>query len=614
MCGIAGIVSEKSGELKAVNDLVDSLDHRGPDDSGVWIGDKAALGHTRLSILDLSDAGHQPFISEDNRFSLTYNGEIYNYLELRKSLEAKGYLFTSNTDTEVLLKCYIEYGQECLQMFNGMFAFAIWDKNKKELFAARDHFGIKPFYYSTSSESLVFASEAKVLLKSPNVSKLPDDQSIYEYLLYSLVDHSERTFFEDIKQLPPAHCLEFKDGKLKVKRWWDLDFNTKFQGSFDEKKEKLFSLIEESTKIRLRSDVPVSCSLSGGIDSTAIAALMRRQNPGTITAFNAVYGEKECDETEYVKETCEEYNLSLKERKLNSDSLILGLSELVKIQGEPFQSTSHYAQWEVMKACREAKFKVILSGQGADECLAGYDIYLSSLAGQYLSKFKIDKFLNLKNSIKKFRNQGTLSVLASYRHTKLYNSKFIDKAYSLTKQPSFLQTGKPFTKEKSFKRFWQTPYKSFLKNHMYNMLFHNNLPALLRYEDRNSMSQSIESRVPFLDPNLVQFCYSLNEEDYIQSADQTKYIMREALKGRVTESVRTRTDKMGFPTPEQKWFKELQPFIESIFNSDTFKSRKYFDHGQVNFLYQNYISGQKFRKFPLWRVLNLELWLREFVD
>lgn len=617
MCGIAGIISEDTRTLESITEFNKAQYHRGPDGQGVWQTDGVALGHVRLAVLDLSDAGHQPFFSDDERYALTYNGEIYNYLELQSELESLGFSFKSCTDTEVLLASFIQWGEECLLKFNGMFAFAIWDKQEKSLFAARDHFGIKPFYYWQNSGSFAFASEIKALLQHPEIKAEPDDQVIYDYLMFGLADHTSRSFFKRIQQLPPAHKLTFNNGRMNLSRWWNLDRNRISDAGYDEKRETLLAKFEEAVRLRLRADVPVASLLSGGLDSTAIVCELARQlgdKSSKHQSFTAIYGDAAVDEDEYAAETCQFAGVEHIKEKLGSDSLWAEMDDLVYFQESPFQSTSIYAQWGIMKAVKEHGIKVLMDGQGADESLAGYDIYQSTFYWNFLKKARLGAAGSYFKEIKKY-NPGAsrLRFMAQAMHTGLYKKSYMDNIYKLTGQLNAGLLSKEFKGRISYQPFHQQYYKDGVKDHLYQMLFLSNLPALLRYEDRNSMAFSIESRPVFLDHQFVELVFSFQNED-LHREGYSKFIFRDAVKGKMPETVRTRRDKMGFPTPERKWVTEEKSRILDIFNSTEFKSRGYFDQQSVLFGFERYCNGMKVNKFPFWRAINLELWFRKFVD
>ncbi|NQZ59148.1 MAG: asparagine synthase [Lentisphaeraceae bacterium] len=364
-------------------------------------------------------------------------------------------------------------------------------------------------------------------------------------------------------------------------------------------------------KLRMRSDVPVGSCLSGGLDSTAIVSLMASENPQSkFKTFTAVYGDPQYDEDAYVRETAAMHpELDPRFIKLNSDDLWDKLQDLIRIQDEPFQSSSIFAQYAVMKTAKDAGYKVLMDGQGADECLAGYDIYLSSWATGAGGV----NFLRRAKKIRQLRRIKPLNLIVQAVHSRLYKSKYMDKVYHLTAQVSSQVLNRDFKKRQSYRPYWKHFSRDFLKDHLYQMLFFSNLPPLLRYEDRNSMACSIETRLPYLDPLFVEECFTYSSDLYIQNAI-TKFPLREAVKEVIPQSVVRRKDKIGFATPEQKWFSSLKAEVKAVFSSESFKNRGYFDVQRVNNLFDAYCEGKSMRKFPLWRILNLELWLREFID
>ncbi|MBI4712412.1 MAG: asparagine synthase (glutamine-hydrolyzing) [Planctomycetes bacterium] len=417
MCGICGIYSNEPVDKDVVKRMNDALAHRGPDDEGIYLNQQSpfvGLANRRLSIIDLSPAGHQPMSNENQTIWITYNGEIYNYIELRSELQKLGHRFRSDTDTEVIIHAYEEWGEDCLRHFNGMWAFAIWNSKRRRLFCARDHFGIKPFYYFWDGKTFVFASEIKSILTHPAVPRKPDETIIYDYLTTGLIDHSEETFFHQIKQLRPAHYLTINpDRCLEVNKWWDIAVNHRFNDNSLNGKDitdRFKNLLEDSVRLRLRSDVPVGTCLSGGLDSSSIVCLANnliRDNkiikPELIgrhqKTFSACYDDPRVDERRFIKEVLNQTGAESHLTFPNGQGLWTDLERLIWHQDEPFGSTSIYAQWSVMKLTANNGVKVLLDGQGGDELMAGYGSYQGTFIAQLINAFRITQaYREIKNS------------------------------------------------------------------------------------------------------------------------------------------------------------------------------------------------------------------------
>lgn len=618
MCGIAGIhnLDDSAVSSDLLKKMTDIQRHRGPDDEGHYINHNIGLGHRRLSIIDLSPAGHQPMCNEDSTIWITYNGEVYNYLELTLELKAKGYVFKSSTDTEVIIHAYEEYGEDCLQKFNGMFAFAIWDENKKTLFCARDRFGIKPFYYFFDGKRFHFASEIKAIIEDRTIERKPNDKIIYDYLADGLLDHSEDTFFEGIRRLMPAHYLVIENSEVKIQRYWDID-PTKVQEEGDDEKcaRKFYTLFRDSVKLQLRSDVPVGTCLSGGLDSSSIVCvandlLKEMTNEPQQKTFSSCFENKKYDEREFIESVLEKTGAEANYTFPKGEELFDMIQDVIWYQEEPFRSTSIFAQWHVMKLAKERGVKVLLDGQGADEILAGYHYYFYSFFADLVKTFRLKK---LFKEIKLYSNYHSYSLLSTLKMVIFYLApNFLrQRIISLRRKPAWLKC--EFVRTDDKKELYILKYKSHLHKHLYQVLTMN-LPSLLHYEDRNSMAFSIESRVPFLDHRLVEFMFSLSINQKINNGI-TKIILRNAMQGILPEKVRNRMDKMGFVTPEDIWFrKDSKEKIFEIINSESFKGRRYFNVPEIKKEFEEHCLGEKNISFAIWRWINLELWLRSFID
>ncbi|PKG33357.1 asparagine synthase (glutamine-hydrolyzing) [Methanoregula sp.] len=602
MCGIAGhyCLDGKAPDSNLLAAMAERLAHRGPDGEGLKICGSTGLVHRRLAIIDLTDEGLQPMTNEDGTLWLVFNGEIYNYVELREELLEKGHCFHSNSDTEVILHSYEEWGEACLSRFNGMWAFALWDGKKEQLFCARDRLGIKPFYYTQAGGSFLFASEIKALLAHPDAGRDPDDLMLGTFLAWGVLDHSPRTMFDGISQLLPAHYLVVDAGGPKQPvRYWDAPVNPKIHGTTPDAivSARLLDLLRDATRIHLRSDVAVGTCLSGGIDSSTLTVLIndiiRKEVPASVGSrqktFSAVFTDRRFDESRYIDEIVQATGVDAHRVEPSAGQLWDDIDHLVWVQDEPFGSLSIYAQYCVMRLARE-KVKVVLDGQGADELLAGYIAYQGTYIGTLFRSFRwLTALRELAGSMS--RHRGFFRSAPG----QLWERKARRSLFACPKE-TILR------------------YDASLDTVLHRELTATNLPSLLHYEDRNSMAFSIESRVPFLDYRFVEYVAALPLDQKIRHGI-TKTSLRHAIKGIVPESIRCRMDKMGFVTPEEVWMKEdLRPFILQVLSSDTFRMRPYWDAGAVIRDYLAFLEGESPYSPEIWRIVNTELWLRKFFD
>lgn len=559
MCGIAGIISMNPNHVSTerLKRMTDAVAHRGPDGEGFWINasNNVGFGHRRLAILDLSDAGQQP-MHYLSRYTITYNGELYNYIELKEELQQKGYSFRTQTDTEVILAAYDCWKEQCLQQFDGMFAFAIWDEQEQNLFTARDRFGEKPFYYFFDGEQFLFASEMKVLWAAA-VPKTINHTMLLNYIglgwVKNPVDLSQ-TFYENISSLPQAHYLKLnmRDGRNEIVQYWDLDKETISSLTEAEAVEQFQHLLRTSVKRRLRSDVEVGTSLSGGLDSSSIAAMIKQLQSTNhqLQTFTASFPGFEKDETTYAKEVANYLQLQQQFVTPTAETLLSDIEQLIFHQEEPFQSSSIYAQYKVYELAKQHGIKVILDGQGADETLAGYHKYIhwflqekireSSVVSRELKAFadhNISIHWSWKNKLAARFPEIAAVQLESKANAALKNNPFINPAYLKTHH----------NKKTIFK-----PVVNKLNDLLYYNTMQFGLEELLRYADRNSMAHAVEVRLPFLSHELVQFIFSLPSHYKLQKGF-TKYILREAMKQHLPAAVVYRTDKVGYEPPQQQW-------------------------------------------------------------
>jgi asparagine synthase (glutamine-hydrolysing) len=609
MCGIVGIVSflQQPIEELRLRQMMQVVKHRGPNDEGIYLQDNVGLGHVRLSILDLSMAGHQPMQDETGRYTIVLNGEIYNFIELREQLEKVGVEFASNSDTEVLLKGYIYYGQEVLDKLNGMFAFAIYDAERKELFAARDRFGVKPFYYYQSDKEFIFASEIPAILEVYGKKNRANETAVFDYLAFNRTDQTEDTFFEGVKKLQHGHSLVIKEGKLSISCWYNL--RERVQGKRLQSDEKEFlNLLEDSIRIRLRSDVPVGVCLSGGLDSSSIVSIIseRLEHP-EVNTFSAVYESKyRADESEFI---------NLYKDKLPNmhftyptyQSLFEDLNSFIACHAEPVPSTGPYAQYCTMRLAGQ-HVTVTLDGQGADEELGGYHYFYGLYYKSLLKRLKLITLI--KEMVKYVAIHRSSYALQTFVYFLLPNklrvkARVNERGYML---PEFANRFQNSVIADNL--YGSKSMQDALINH-----FEYKLEHLLKWDDRNSMQFSVESRTPFLDYRLVE--YLLKTEDSAKIKDgYTKSLLRRSMKGLLPDRIRLRRDKVGFATPEEVWFaeKEFHSLIESVLNSDSFRNRGIVDPEKARKLYDKHCKGEIGISKDIWKWINLEMWYRTFID
>lgn len=549
MCGISGIINKNRSPVDQIQikKITDIISHRGPDGEGFYYGDSFAFGHRRLSIIDLTDHGSQPMAYLD-KFWITYNGEIYNYIELKEELLTLGYTFKSDSDTEVVLAAYHKWGKGCLNKFNGMWAFAIYDSEKQNIFFARDRFGVKPLYYTNTDSQFVFGSEIKQLIALQDVVKA-NRKVIIESLLTNIDGHTEDTFFEGVNKFPHAHCAvyDLKHNTFKIERYYNLKVDNEVRDMpIELATEKLKLLFIDSVKLRLRSDVRVGTCLSGGLDSSATSAIGSANYHNTSSekfiSIHAKSQDVESDESHYAKVVSEYLKLDLHVVEPKIDDFISKIDELVYTQEEPFGSPSMFMGWHVFEKAKNLGCKVMLNGQGGDEVLLGYERYYAS----YLFSLPFIKFFKQSKEI-------SLNSKLSIKDVILYYFYFTNtwlRIKSLKKR-SYLKPG--IKKSFSFKTIRESAssFKDIYKMQQLELTTIQ-LPHLLRYEDRNSMRHSIETRLPFLDYRFVEYSISLNTNYKIYKG-WTKYILRKAIEDILPNSITWRRDKKGFEAPEKTW-------------------------------------------------------------
>jgi len=575
MCGIIGQFGGKVNKKQFIH-ARDLLTNRGPDDCGVYYDDKngAALGHRRLSIIDLSSNGRQPMVSDDGRYVIIFNGEIFNFIELRKEL--KDYPFKTKTDTEILLAAFIKWGPQCLNKLNGQFAFAIYDIRTNELFCARDRLGIKPFYYAIRNGQFLFASEIKSLL-ALGISPQPNDKIIFEYLQHSFYDHSEDTFFSGIKRLMPGQFAIWKNGKLKTATYWDLANMRDREGQYDdlsygEAVELFKTLMADAIRLRFRSDVPVGLNLSSGLDSMSMLFFATTIVGGNIHLFSSGLNDMRYDETRHLNELLSATQKSfLHQSNLTPEKAWLLKDKLLEIQDEPYGglSTIHYLN--LYDETRIPGVTVLLEGQGMDEILAGYAYYKNNNL--------------IRNVSQDMTKEGAPEVLNS-DFTKEFQSKITQ---------------------------FEKPFSSPLLNMQYRDIRYTKLPRVLRFNDHISLAYSKELRVPYLDHRLVEFCLFLPKQFKIDG-NRHKVLLRDAMKGVVPTENKDKP-KVFFGAFQTEWLRKyFKKEVYGLIDAPSFKGRPYWNHGKIKEKVDDFFTGKGDNSFFLWQWLNLEMWLRKYID
>jgi len=591
MCGLVGVFC-KEGINEPDVELIGRMNHRGPDDEGMYVDDYCVLGHRRLAIIDLSKDGHQPFESDDHRFQLVYNGEIYNYIELRHELQHLGWQFRTKTDTEVLLKAYQQYGKACLSKFNGMFAFAIYDTEQKSLFLARDRLGIKPLYYMVIDSKLFFASEIKALVCVPSLTPSINYQSLFDYLVFSRTDIYDETFLNEIVRIPNGHYATYDFNGLRLTRWWnpeDYIISSPLE-DIEEIAGKIEEIIVSSVKLRMRSDVPVGSCLSGGLDSSILVGILftHYNVEEDYPTFTAAFPGHPIDETRYVEELNSTY--PFKNMRIFPSAMIAleRLEDFVYANDEPTTNPSFFSQYEVMRLAREHGVTVLLDGQGGDENFAGY---------QYFHGFNLYGLLRQKK-VFRFGTELVKSVLRK-QDKSAYQTLLFQILPGSIRERLLLRTV-PYLHPDFFYEYVNHSriYNEFFDADGLNQSlvrhFQYKLEHLLRMEDRNSMAFSLEARVPYLDYRLIEYLLGVSQDLKIRDGE-TKYLQKKVLGSYTTTEILNRKDKIGFGTPGDEWmlseawqertsgsYSDLTEAFPGVFIKDANLPEKGFDRWKIN--------------------------------
>lgn len=631
MCGIAGWFYKNlthNTEQERIQKMTNAIAHRGPDAEGFFLENNIALGHRRLSIIDLSEDGNQPMFSHDNAYVIVFNGEIYNYVELKEELAQLGATFQNSTDTEVIIEAYRFWGKNCVKRFNGMWAFCLYDREKKECFFSRDRFGIKPLYVLDREDVFAFASEAKAILAAFPEENLPDYDMVYRYLWDGVPeDRDEKCFYRNIKRFEQAQSMVYHldTNEQEKEQYWDVDeeaFRKKWIiGKNPVKTCKM--LLEDAVKIRMRADVEVGSCLSGGLDSSAIVGICKKKFGFTMHTFSSIYSDKDCNEKEYIDEV-NQFNETIPHLiypEPEKHSLLDAFQRILYHHDGPNGGASLYSQYSVMQGVH-GNVKVVLDGQGADELFGGYIPYygyrlqdmmqdnklrnrcaaiktIAILTKEWpdmVSSIQSDAMVQAlgiklyKKIIKKYKKQDTVRTVGNYP---LFTKEFLE---SVNKDVSFSE--KQIT--------------GALNARLCKEVTRDSIPMLLHNEDGNSMAFSIESRVPFLDYRLVEFGLALDGKYKIRN-EWTKWIVRKSCKEYLPKKVEKRKNKMGFPAPFARWLRECdekEQMKELIY---AFGERNIVPKETIDFYYQEHVSGKADRNGILYKFLVLELWLRNCV-
>lgn len=606
MCGIAGIIGGRV-DAHVLNAMTDAIAHRGPDGRGVWIDSRSevGLGHRRLSILDISESGAQPMHSHCGRYSIVFNGEIYNYLELKPQLD---YPFRTGTDTEVILAAYIKWGEACVERFNGMFAFALWDHEKRQLFCARDRLGVKPFFITCYQGQWLFASEVKALLTA-GVPARPNMNMWARYLVHGEFEQSDESFFEGVEAIKPGHTLTIlPDGNMREHRYWYLPerIGDPFAGSEDEAAEQLAALLDDAVRLRLRSDVPVALNLTGGLDSSSVAQAFLRLSPQhhPTHAFTAAFNDPKYDEDQYAEQVVAGTNCVRHVARLLPEQVPQLAAEAMWSQEAPFGGIGMLAYETIHRQMKALGLKVALEGQGGDELFAGYHYFrplplLDALdkhhgadAGRYLRAMKAWRPIT----------SAARQVLDGKGNVYQDGSSYL--------APECIS---PDVKQLAVVRPVAQPFDSRLMNALYRDLTATKLVRVLRMNDHLSMAHGVELRQPFLDYRLVEFAATLPAQFKLNHG-YGKYVLRRAMDKKLPKDI-VWTSKRPVVTPQREWMQgHLRSWVEELIHDDTFDARGLFHTKNVRQVFASYLAGGGENAFPIWQWINTELWFRSFID
>jgi asparagine synthase (glutamine-hydrolysing) len=622
MCGILGAFYSQNNVCvdHKIDAAMHALRYRGPDSRGL---DKYLLadgiiyfGHVRLSIIDLTSGGHQPMSSQDGRYTIIFNGEIYNYKELREELKIGGVLFTSDSDTEVLLAAWTTWGADCLPRLVGMFVFAVFDRHNASLTFVRDAFGIKPFFYLREGEDFLFASEVPALLELKSSKTQPNWQLAYDYLVHGVYDSREETFFEDVLQLMPGHLLVVNLVKRKFsapERWWKPQIAERSDLSFEEAVQKVRENFLQSVRLQLRSDVPIGAALSGGLDSSAVVCAMRHVAPDQpIHTFSYIAADTPVNEEKWIDIVNRHVGAYVHKVVVTPQELAYDLDDMIRAQGEPFGSMSIYAQYRVYQLAKESGVTVTLDGQGADEMLGGYIGFPGERICSLLDKGQPDKALAFLYRWAQWpgrsMSMGLKAALAEL--TTGMPHELMREVVGMNKTPEWIDDQKAaemglLSRVERFRSGSEAKGRR-MAAQMKNMLMRHGLPGLLRHGDRNSMRFSIESRVPFLTVDQVEFALSLPEDYLVCDKGETKLIFRRAMQGIVPDEILLRKDKIGFEPPEREWLISIADQAREWLKEDL--KIPFIRHTILLAEFEDVIAGRRPFSWQVWRWINFYRW------
>jgi asparagine synthase (glutamine-hydrolysing) len=626
MCGITGIVRRDGAPIdrELLARMNDAIRHRGPDDDGFYFSEGVGLAMRRLAIIDLKN-GRQPIHNADRTAWIVFNGEIYNYRELRKQLEALGHTFYTDSDTEAIIHAYDEYGTDCPKHLRGMFALAIWNERDKSLFLARDRVGKKPLLYARTSDQLVFGSEFTALLAHPAVSREVNYEAIHHYLSFISVP-APLTAYQAIRKLEPGHWLLWQNGEIKSERYWQIDFSRKVNISEQEAGERVSELLRDAVRVRLMSEVPLGAFLSGGIDSSAVVALMAQESSSPVKTFSIGFEEQDFSELHHARRVAEHVGAEHHEFIVRPNAMEI-LPTLVEHYGEPFADSSAIPSYYVSRETRRF-VTVALNGDGGDECFAGYERYAAmSLAQRYTKLLpavvRNGVVANLANALPEFKTRGALgkgkrflkaASLSPIQRYLRWISAFDENAKLDLYSEDFRARTKDFSTVGIIQPWFAKANGAGIVDASLLTDTMTYLPNdLLVKMDIASMTVSLEARSPFLDHHLMEFAASLPEKLKLRRMT-TKYLLKRILKDLVPAENLSR-GKMGFGVPIGHWFRgTMQPFLRETLLSEKALGRQLFQSEKVKQLVDQHVEGRNDHSHRLWSLLMLELWFQRFID
>lgn len=627
MCGILAVINNNGSDIDSslVHRMRDTLVHRGPDDQGMLIHKNIALGHRRLSIIDLSESGRQPMSNEDDSVFVVFNGEIYNYLELIPHLKNRGHHFTSTSDTEVILHQYEEDGLDFLDKLNGMFSFVVWDKKNNTVIAARDRLGIKPLYFYTDTNKTIFASEIKAIIEDPTVPRKANNQAILDYYFAGIALNG-KTVFDNIHEVPPGNCviIDLHTNTLKIKEYWDVEFNYNHTRSDDQVNEEMLALLDNSVEVHCRSDAPLGCHLSGGLDTSTVVALAARHREQLKTFSIKFSDEPYIDETEYAIAVNDHVGATYCEGSPTAEDFAQLIPSLAWHMDTPMATVGGITYYTVSKLA-QSHVKVSLTGHGGDELFAGYPIQFQAAFNRtdmFTRPAKKDPYRDMKIPLSEKLKMLSYQRIASIITRKLRN-RFVKKETTLEslwieRHCRSLADDKIFTSNFKNSLDGYSPEEDYLRplnkaktdKVLDKVLYHDQrvyLPSLLHLEDRASMAVSIESRVPFLDYRILEYLATIPPEQKVRGM-QPKYLMRQAASKLLPEKVWKRSDKRAFPVPRKFWMtQQLKGLVEDILLDQSSLERGIFKPKTLKYACRNDIG-------MAWAFVNVELWHKIFID